>query len=83
LEGVGPELEILEDGDKDSSGMEDAAAEHLPFVAPDRDVASCMRAFFLSMDNFWKGRRRFSFLQRSARVSFSNSQSSGLSHPIS
>jgi hypothetical protein len=82
LEEEGPELEILEAGDM---GATSGAASLGDLVLDEAGQigVSCMRACFLASESFWKGRRRFSFLHLSARVSFSNSQSSGLSHPIS
>jgi hypothetical protein len=63
LEGVGPELEILEDGDVASSIVA-IGTEFLPLDAAGKTSVSRIRAFFLSSDSFWNGRRRFNFLQR-------------------
>jgi hypothetical protein len=61
LEGVGPELEILEDRDVASSVMV-IGTEFLPLDAAGKTGVSRIRAFFFSSGSFWNGRRRFNFL---------------------
>jgi hypothetical protein len=53
LEGVGPELEILEDGDVVSSGGV-TGTEFLTLRTAGQTGYSCIRAFFLASESFWK-----------------------------
>jgi hypothetical protein len=54
LGGEGPELEILEDGDVHSS-EEAIGVALLELGAARKTGGSCIRAFFLASDSFWKG----------------------------